>query len=219
MTDARARYYDAAYTYRPANELVFAEVVRWLRRCHVPAAKRVLDVGAGYGYFINQFPAEERFAVDVDPRFQERLASGVRGVVSSAADIAKHFAARSLDLVFASNVVEHLTHEEGASFIRAARELLAPDGALVLLQPNYRYAYRRYFDDYTHRAVYDHESLAQLLTACGFSRVEAVAKFLPYTSRGVSGLPLPLRTMVRVYLMLPELLRPFAGQMLLVARA
>ena len=49
---------------------------------------------------------------------------------------------------------------------------LSARGTLTILQPNYRYAYREYFDDYTHSAVYSHVSLRDFLEAHGFEVIE-----------------------------------------------
>jgi hypothetical protein len=83
----------------------------------------------------------------------------------------------------------------------------------VVIQPNFRYAWRRYFDDYTHRAVFTDVSLPALLRSHGF-RVDLVQpRFLPYSMRGAT---MPIRPwMVRAYLHSP--IKPMAGQMLVVA--
>ena len=66
----------------------------------------------------------------------------------------------SVVFAFASNLFEHLSQEDFARVLSALREKLTSAGDLVILQPNYRYAYREYFDDYTHRTIYSHISLS-----------------------------------------------------------
>jgi len=85
---------------------------------------------------------------------------------------------------------------------------------LLVIQPNFRYAYRQYFDDYTHRSVFTHVSLPNLLRAHGFAIDAVEPRFLPYSMREV-GVPIPA-WLVRAYLGSP--LKPRAGQMLVVAR-
>ena len=83
------------------------------------------------------------------------------------------------------------------------------------MQPNFRYAYRHYFDDYTHRSMFTHVSLAEpaaLARVCASLRVEP--RFLPYSMRE-SRLPVT-PWLVRAYLRSP--IKPRAGQMLLVAQ-
>ena len=44
---------------------------------------------------------------------------------------------------------------------------LRTHGRFIVIQPNFRLAYRHYFDDYTHQLVFSHLSLADLLDAAG----------------------------------------------------
>jgi hypothetical protein len=92
--------------------------------------------------------------------------------------------------------------------------LLRPGGRLLLVQPNFRIAYRRYFDDYTHRAIFTDLSLANLLRSHGFTIELVEPRFLPYSMRN-RRLPIP-GWAVRAYLNSP--IRPWAGQMLVIGR-
>ena len=83
-----------------------------------------------------------------------------------------------------------------------------------MIQPNFRYAYRHYFDDYTHRSTFTHVSLANLLRSTGLRILRVEPRFLPYSMRESR---LPVRPwLVRAYLRSP--IRPRAGQMLVVAQ-
>jgi hypothetical protein len=50
---------------------------------------------------------------------------------------------------------------------------------LSVIQPNFRYAYREYFDDYTHVAIFTHVSLCDVFRASGFDIVDVKPRFLP----------------------------------------
>ena len=91
--------------------------------------------------------------------------------------------------------------------------MLSPGGNLILVQPNFRLAPRRYFDDYTHRTIWTDTSLGDLVAAHGFDVVRSEPRFLPLTMK--SRLSFGHR-LVPLYLRLPY--RPLAGQMLVVAR-
>jgi hypothetical protein len=82
-----------------------------------------------------------------------------------------------------------------------------------VVQPNFRYAWRHYFDDYTHRSVFTDVSLPAMLRAHGFRVVEVRPKFLPYSLQGAR-VPIT-RFLVSAYLRSP--IKPLAGQMLIVA--
>ena len=172
----------------------------------------VLDLGCGYGDFINAVVAKRRIALDVWPEASNFLDAGVEGVVGAATDLG-FLAEGAVDFAFASNLFEHLSQAEFRSVLEGLRSKLSPRGTLNILQPNYRYAYREYFDDYTHTTVYSHVSLSDFLEANRYEVLEVHPRFLPLTIK--SRLPVsPL--MIRLYLASP--LKPLGKQMLIRAR-
>jgi SAM-dependent methyltransferase len=173
----------------------------------------VLDLGCGYGNFINQVTAKRRIAVDVWPGFAAFLAPGVEAVQSSVTDLSG-IEDGSVDFVLASNLFEHLTQSELASVLEQLRRKLSTRGSLTILQPNFRYASAEYFDDYTHVSIWSHISLADFLTANGFVVDEVVPRFLPLTI--TSGLPVS-SALIGMYLKSP--FKPLGKQMLIRARA
>jgi hypothetical protein len=119
----------------------------------------------------------------------------------------------SVNFVFASNLFEHLSQEDFASVLSQLKHTLVADGTLNILQPNYYYAYREYFDDYTHRTVYTHTSLTDFLEAHGYDVIECHPRFLPLTIK--SRVPV-WRLFIRLYLSSPW--KPLGKQMFLRAR-
>lgn len=59
----------------------------------------------------------------------------------------------------------HFAPDVAARVLDDLRYVLRRSGRLILIQPNFRYAWREYFDDYTHRAVFTDVSLPALLRA------------------------------------------------------
>jgi ubiquinone/menaquinone biosynthesis C-methylase UbiE len=116
------------------------------------------------------------------------------------------------DAVFASNLVEHLTREEFEKTLNESGRILKDGGRLCLLQPNFKYSFRNYFDDYTHVSIWTHISLADFLESKGWHVDLLLAKYLPLTLK--SRLPVH-PALIWLYLVSP--LKPLAGQMLLVA--
>ena len=177
----------------------------------MPVRGVVLDLGAGYCSFINGVRADEKHAVDLFPGFVEFAQPGVRTLVGRSSNLARlengHF-----DVVFSSNMLEHLDRSEVHATLAEVRRILKPGGRLWSSSPNYRYCAREYFDDYTHTFVFSHVSLADLLAAEGFvvhagdPTIPASYDEEPSSSMAVGGSPV---------LRLP--VRPMAKQMLLVA--
>jgi hypothetical protein len=172
----------------------------------------VLDLGAGYGDFINTIVAARCIALDLWAGMPDHVATGVETIVGPVQDLSA-IEDGVVDYAFASNLFEHLPQEGLVKTLSALKDKLTDRGRLAILQPNYRYAFREYFDDYTHVTPYSHISLADLLTAHGWEVLEVHPRFLPLSVK--SRLPTwPI--LIGIYLRLP--FKPLGKQMLIVAR-
>jgi len=178
----------------------------------VNAQDCVLDLGSGYGNFINAVRARRRIAVDMWDRFPEFLMPGIEFHVGSVTDL-EFIDDGAVDFAFASNLFEHLSQAEFSRVLESLRRKLSHEGTLTILQPNYRYAYREYFDDFDHKSVYSHVSLADYLTANGYDVFDIQPRFMPLSVKGA----LPVRPfLIRAWLASP--FKPIGKQMLLRAR-
>ena len=205
-------YHASRFTQDPRRKLLWRTLWRYHFCWVVDPQDCVLDLGSGYGEFINEVVARRRIAVDSWADFPRFLAPGIEAVVGSVTEL-DFLDDGTVDFAFASNLFEHLLQEDLATVLEALRRKLAPSGTLTVLQPNYRFAYREYFDDYTHIAVYSHISLCDFLIANGYEILDAKPRFLPLTIK--SRLPVsPL--LIRAYLASP--FKPGGKQMLIRAR-
>jgi ubiquinone/menaquinone biosynthesis C-methylase UbiE len=188
----------------------WAHICDYLQRWITPQ-DAVLELGAGWCDFSNTIKASRVVAMDIDETVLRAAADRVQAEVGDCTDLGR-FDDGTFDVVFASNLLEHLERPDAERLLGEAWRVLRPQGRLILLQPNYRLNPGEYFDDFTHVAIYTDRSLRDLLTAEGW-RVEAVEpRFLPLTFKSrLSGLTF----LVPLYLRSP--VRPFAGQMLVVA--
>lgn len=203
-------YFATRFTPDPARSEVWRHVAAYLQRW-VDADGALLDLAAGYADFTRHARAARKVAVDLNPELVGHVGPGVEAIVGDASDLDR-FADGEFATVFASNFVEHLDHEAIDRLLAGVRRVLRPGGRLVLVQPNFRLAPRRYFDDYTHRTIWTDQSLTDLVTAAGLPVEHVEARFLPLTMK--SRLSFGHR-LVPLYLRLPW--RPLAGQMLVVA--
>ncbi len=176
----------------------------------------VVDLGAGYCDFINQVEANKKYAVDYSPDLSKFTARDVEGINSSVLDLSR-IKTDSVDVVHASNLLEHFTDEELHKIIEEVKRILKKGGKLILMQPNYRLQPGRYFDDHTHKKIFTDSSLESFLLSNGFKIIKKMPRFLPQEMKNSPSL-LPSFLMpfiVRLYIY--SLIKPFAGQMLFVA--
>jgi SAM-dependent methyltransferase len=207
-----AGYHQSRLTSDPKREVVWRALWRHHFSRLIDRDDCVFDIGCGYGSFINQVIARRRIALDSWEDFPAFLAPGVEAVVGRVTDL-DFLPDRGVDFAFASNLFEHIPQSDFARVLDALRVKLSARGTLNILQPNYRYAYREYFDDYTHIAVYSHISLADFLTANGYQVLSVAPRFLPLTVK--SRLPVS-EWLIRAYLASP--IKPLGQQMLISAR-
>lgn len=207
-----AGYHDTRLAPDPRRASVWKALWRYYFRNRIGPSDAVLDLGSGYGDFINNVIAARRVAIDIWPGFAAHLDEGVEAIVGPVSDLSR-IADGSIDYAFASNLFEHVTQKAFAETLSSLRQKLSPNGSLTILQPNYRYAYREYFDDYTHISVYSHTSICDFLAANGFDPVEVKPRFLPLTVK--SRLP-AWDPLIALYLASP--LKPLGKQMLVRAR-
>ncbi len=174
----------------------------------------VVDLGAGYGEFINNIRCGKKYAVDLNADTADHVDADVTYLGTSATNLAGLDDA-SVDVVFASNFFEHVAAKDELRTIFAEiARVLRPGGRLLVLQPNIRYAFREYWDFFDHHIPLSDRSLTEGLETSGFSVTECRPRFLPYTTR--SRLPQsPLA--LRIYLRLRPMQWLFGKQLFLVA--
>jgi SAM-dependent methyltransferase len=206
------QYHQTRFVFDSRRELVWKALCKYYFNKLIEPDFHVLDLGAGYGHFINNVSCRRRTAVDSWPLLREYVHPPVEAFVGNITDLG-FLRDESVDFIFASNVLEHLTQADCMVTLAEARRILKRGGTLNVLQPNYRRAYKEYFDDYTHVAVYSDVSLCDFLAANGFEVIEAQPGFLPFSLK--SRLPVH-PALIRLYLALPW--KPAAKQMLIRAR-
>ena len=197
-----------------AVRAVWRVLVRDFFQKLIPSDAAVLDVGCGFCHFLNAVRAGERVGIDANPAVLRSADPGV--TIYVAADLSLEvLGERRFDVIFLSNVLEHL--DSGAAVIALLRRCasrLRTGGRLIILQPNFRLVGPRYFDFIDHKTILTDASVREALAIAGMRLTRQIVRFLPYTTK--SKLPShPL--LVRIYLRLPVLWPLFGRQSLFEA--
>ena len=205
-------YYETRYTFDSGRTRVWKAIAEYLQQFVREDTDCVLDLGAGYCDFINNINAREKIAVDMNPAGKRFCRDDVKFHCASVNQLAV-LPPESVDVLFASNLLEHLDDHELSGAIKEFARILRQGARVILMQPNYRYAYREYFDDYTHKKVFTHISLRDFFEANGYKAIKVCPKFLPFSLK--SRLP---KSYFLTKLYLHSFYKPMAKQMLLVFR-
>ena len=183
---------------------------QWIKR-----TDHILDLGCGYGEFINHTKCENRHAMDLNPKTRSLMD---KKIIFHQQDCSESWKIdqNSLDLVFTSNFFEHLPNKE--SLDRTMGEImktLKPGGRLIAMGPNIAVLKGKYWDFWDHHVALSDQSLCELLQIHDFTIEQTYSKFLPYNMVRVKERPLFL---VSLYLRFPFFWKIFGKQFLIIAK-
>ncbi len=212
--------YQRIYEYRfqgvdlnKKNE-VWKEICELISRL-TKSPKIVLDPAGGMCEFINNFQAEEKWAIDLNQEFIGKYANdSVKQVIGDILTI--DLPEKYFELGFISNFLEHLhSQNEVAEFLEKMFVSVKEDGYIVVMGPNFKYAYGEYFDFADHTVCLTELGVAEHLAGAGFEIVKIYPKFLPLSFRG----KLPVnKFLVQMYLKMPFFWNFFGKQFLVIGK-
>lgn len=181
----------------------------------VGSGQSILDLGCGWGEFINQIQAAKKFGMDLNPESRDRLESDIQFLWQDCSE-KWQLAPESLDVVFTSNFFEHLPSKDCLKrTLNEAFRALRPGGKIICLGPNIKCVPGSYWDFFDHHLALTDLSLKEALELANFRMERCQARFLPYTMAGGSRPPLWI---LRLYLRMPLAWKIMGKQFLLVAR-
>jgi SAM-dependent methyltransferase len=205
------KYFETRFVEDKSRTKVWKAINEYLQK-YIAEESCVLDLGCGYGDFIKGIKANSKFAIDLNQNLFSNFSDS--NVKFTAQSILEQFpySEHTVDVVFASNLFEHFNDEELEVILSNIKRVLKPKGKLILLQPNIFYAYKEYWDDYTHKKAFSHVSLSDFLSSQDFNILDIFKKFIPFSLK--SRLP---KSYILTKLYLNSPFKPFAKQMLVVA--
>jgi len=175
----------------------------------------VLDLGCGYGEFINNITASRKLAMDLNPDAPAHLAKNIE-FLHQDCSAPWPMPDNTLDVVFTSNFFEHLPDKDSLNrTLRQAQRCLKPGGRLIAIGPNIKYLHGEYWDFYDHHVYLTETSLGEAMEVEGYEIDVITPRFLPFTMVKAPEYPMAF---VRLYVALPWLWKIFGRQFLLVAR-
>jgi SAM-dependent methyltransferase len=181
----------------------------------VPADSALLDLGSGYGQFINNIRARSKFAMDLNPSAKSLVGDDVTFFEQ---DCATRWPIESgtLDVVFTSNFLEHLPSKAAVrATLQEVARCLRPGGSIICLGPNVRFVPGAYWDFWDHHVALSDRSLAEVLDLAGLRVSHSIERFLPYTmSEGRQ----PPVAFLELYLRCPMIWPLLGKQFMVIAR-
>ncbi len=212
LAEIYSRRFDEHLEYRNKVWHVLAHrfFTRYIRR-----DATVLDLGCGYGQFINSIPCAKKYAMDLNTKARRYLAPDVAFLQQDCSQPWK-LPSNSVDVVFTSNFFEHLP-SRGLLLdtLLEARRCLRPGGRIIAMGPNAKYVGGAYWDFWDHQIALTERSMKEVLEIQGFQIETVIDRFLPYTMVNVRRYPVAL---VSLYLMVPLAWKLMGKQFVVMGR-
>lgn len=203
------------YKQRKAKLSLWKVLIDTFLQKHVGLNSIVLDIGGGYCEFINQIKAKEKYLIDLNPDAKNFANLDVNILHIDILKLKNEdLTFPQFDRIFISNFFEHLRDkEELIQVVLFCFHYLKPGGALLVIQPNFKYCVKEYYDFIDHQLPITHISLQEILQTVGFKIDVLIPKFLPYSTKGRPASP----WLLNLYLRLPFLWHFFGKQMFIKA--
>jgi hypothetical protein len=165
--------YDRIYRYRfqdtdPSKKKFTWEEIATFIYGKLSRPAKILDPAAGMCEFINAIPSEEKWAVELNEYFIGKYADpNVNIVVGNIfkVDLPENY----FDGIFISNFLEHLdSQHQVAELLEKMFACTRSGGKIAVMGPNFKFAYRSYFDFADHTVILSELGLAEHLYGAGF---------------------------------------------------
>lgn len=151
----------------------------------IPQNSTIIDIAAGYCEFINNIKANNKIAFDLNTDTMKYANANIKAINGSFFDMENYLDGQKADIIFASNILEHLNSKE--EVIKALsvcyNSLSNKNGKLIVLQPNIKYVKEDYWDFIDHKIPLTDKAVIEAGNLCGFKCIYNLKKFLPYTTK------------------------------------
>lgn len=173
MSTTKRDYVDVVYNEadRPLTNYP-NKLARYLfDRYEMQAGQKFLDVGCGRGEFLSGFIDCGLKGYGVDrSRAAERYCPQAELSTSDLESENLPYEDDFFDVIYSKSVIEHFYYPE--RFIKEIYRVLKPGGLVITLCPDWKYNYKVYFEDFTHRTPFMSLSLRDIHLIHGFENIQ-----------------------------------------------
>jgi SAM-dependent methyltransferase len=158
-------------TTRPFTEYPDLLASYLVSRYSLTSDHKLLEVGCGRGDFLRGFIRSGIQCYGVD---QSDIAKNICPEAEiTLADLEKEipYEDNCFDVVYSKSVIEHFYYPD--HLFSEIYRVLKPGGLAIFLTPDWKYNYKNFYDDYTHRVPFTLYSLRDIMLITSFENVQA----------------------------------------------
>mgnify|MGYP001320631300 CR=1 FL=1 len=142
-----------------------------IKRLNLEKTKKVLELGCGRGEFLNEFSLYglDAYGVDVSDYCKKFFPK----LNFKKVDLEKEklpFDDNFFDVIYSKSIIEHFYYPD--QIFEEAYRVLKPGGIIITLTPEWKYHYRTFYDDHTHKIPFTKPSLNEIHKMYNFKDIQ-----------------------------------------------
>ena len=145
-------------------------LLRFLDVCNKD--EKVLDIGCGIGNnltLLKNLGFSSIYGVDISD-YSKKYFPKIKFIKTDLENEKLPFNDNFFDVIYSKSLIEHFYYPE--KVFKEAYRVLKPGGIIITLTPEWKYIYKTFYEDYTHRVPFTKESLRDIHKIHNFKQVE-----------------------------------------------
>ena len=171
MTDSK--YIDVIYSEekKPFTTYPKRLIKELTKRFKLDVNSSILEMGCGRGEFLNEFISlgMKGFGVDIS-NYAKNFCKNADIKVSDITKEKLPYPDNYFDIIYSKSFIEHFYYPD--EVFKEAYRVLKPSGIFINLTPEWKYIYRSFYEDFTHRTPFTKKSLEDIHAITGFKDIK-----------------------------------------------
>lgn len=167
------KYLETVYNdnLRPITNYPSKLIKYLIKRFNLKKNQKILELGCGRGEFLNEFCQSGLDAYGVDlSDYSKNYFPKLKFLKTDLENKRLPFDDSLFDVIYSKSFIEHFYYPE--KIFKEAYRVLKPGGIIITLTPEWKYIYKTFYDDYTHRVPFTKESLRDIHKIYNFKEVK-----------------------------------------------
>tara|TARA_B100000787_G_C16195893_1_gene300812 strand:+ start:2649 stop:3329 length:681 start_codon:yes stop_codon:yes gene_type:complete len=146
-------------------------ITHLIKKYDLKENKKILELGCGRGEFLNEFVNNglEGHGVDLSD-YSKEFFSNLNFKKVDMVNEKLPYEDNFFDIIYSKSFIEHFYYPE-IIFLEAYR-VLKPGGIIITLTPEWKFIYKSFYDDFTHRVPFTKDSLKDIHEMHNFKLIE-----------------------------------------------
>ena len=141
-----------------------------IKRLKIEKNQKILELGCGRGEFLNEFVnyGLDGYGVDLSD-YCKKFFPNLKFKKTDLANERLPFDDNFFDIIYSKSIIEHFYYPE--KVFQEAYRVLKPGGIIITLTPEWKYIYKSFYDDFTHRVPFTKISLKDIHEMNNFKQI------------------------------------------------